>query len=170
MSGVYYYRYEHTTATSDDLLYEAEHIAKMIRGLIDSGCQLYSADRPVEEKDFMVLTPKKNNQINAVVNALKKYGLKVEVDGESSVSSSEEVANLFYILDFVDKPYSALRFAKLIRFVAREHYLPGEDYSEAQKLVSEKDDEVFESKHSIVFDEAENRMHTIKAVIAATLA
>lgn len=146
LSGVYYYRYEHTTATSDDLLYEAEHIAKMIRGLIDSGCQLYSADRPVEEKDFMVLTPKKKNQINAVVNALKKYGLKVEVDGESSVSSSEEVANLFYILDFVDKPYSALRFAKLIRFVAREHYLPGEDYSEAQKLVSEKDDEVFESK------------------------
>ena len=31
-------------------------------------------------------------------------------------------------------------------------------------------DEVFESSASIVFDEAENRMHTIKAVIAATLA
>ena len=31
-------------------------------------------------------------------------------------------------------------------------------------------DEVFESEKSIVFDEAENRMHTIKAVIAATLA
>ncbi len=30
-------------------------------------------------------------------------------------------------------------------------------------------DEVFESAHSIVFDEAENRMHTIKAVMAATL-
>ena len=30
-------------------------------------------------------------------------------------------------------------------------------------------DEVFESKQSIVFDEAENRMHTIKAVIAATI-
>jgi ornithine carbamoyltransferase len=30
-------------------------------------------------------------------------------------------------------------------------------------------DEVFESSQSIVFDEAENRMHTIKAVIAATL-
>lgn len=30
-------------------------------------------------------------------------------------------------------------------------------------------DEVFESKASIVFDEAENRMHTIKAVMAATL-
>ena len=30
-------------------------------------------------------------------------------------------------------------------------------------------DEVFESAQSIVFDEAENRMHTIKAVMAATL-
>ena len=30
-------------------------------------------------------------------------------------------------------------------------------------------DEVFEGPHSIVFDEAENRMHTIKAVMAATL-
>ena len=30
-------------------------------------------------------------------------------------------------------------------------------------------DEVFESARSIVFDEAENRMHTIKAVMAATL-
>ena len=30
-------------------------------------------------------------------------------------------------------------------------------------------DEVFESEYSKVFDEAENRMHTIKAVMAATL-
>lgn len=30
-------------------------------------------------------------------------------------------------------------------------------------------DEVFESSQSVVFDEAENRMHTIKAVIASTL-
>jgi ornithine carbamoyltransferase len=30
-------------------------------------------------------------------------------------------------------------------------------------------EEVFESKHSIVFDEAENRLHTIKAVMVATL-
>ncbi len=30
-------------------------------------------------------------------------------------------------------------------------------------------DEVFESKNSVVFDEAENRMHTIKAVMALTL-
>lgn len=30
-------------------------------------------------------------------------------------------------------------------------------------------DEVFESRHSIVFDQAENRVHTIKAVMVATL-
>ncbi|MEW2487036.1 ornithine carbamoyltransferase [Streptomyces sp. NPDC048411] len=30
-------------------------------------------------------------------------------------------------------------------------------------------DEVFESPHSVVFDQAENRMHTIKAVLVATL-
>jgi ornithine carbamoyltransferase len=30
-------------------------------------------------------------------------------------------------------------------------------------------DEVFESQHSIVFDQAENRLHTIKAVLVATL-
>ena len=31
-------------------------------------------------------------------------------------------------------------------------------------------DEVFESEQSIVFDEAENRMHTIKAVMAVLMA
>lgn len=30
-------------------------------------------------------------------------------------------------------------------------------------------DEVFRSRHSVVFDEAENRMHTIKAIMVATL-
>ncbi len=30
-------------------------------------------------------------------------------------------------------------------------------------------DDVFESEHSIVFDQAENRLHTIKAIMVATL-
>ena len=37
------------------------------------------------------------------------------------------------------------------------------------KTEMEVTDQVFESKQSVVFDEAENRMHTIKAVIYATL-
>ncbi len=35
--------------------------------------------------------------------------------------------------------------------------------------IREVTDEVFRSKHSVVFDEAENRMHTIKAVMVATV-
>lgn len=44
-----------------------------------------------------------------------------------------------------------------------------EVYEKFGKAELEVTDEVFESKHSIVFDEAENRMHTIKAVMVATL-
>lgn len=36
--------------------------------------------------------------------------------------------------------------------------------------IRETSDEVFRSKQSVVFDEAENRMHTIKAIMVATLA
>ncbi|MHC5903623.1 ornithine carbamoyltransferase [Streptomyces sp. S6] len=47
----------------------------------------------------------------------------------------------------------------------------GQEIYETYGLASlEVTDEVFESAHSVVFDEAENRMHTIKAVLVATLA
>lgn len=46
--------------------------------------------------------------------------------------------------------------------VAKEWHDKGVD-------IREVSDEVFRSKHSVVFDEAENRMHTIKAVMAATI-
>lgn len=46
----------------------------------------------------------------------------------------------------------------------------GKQISEKYGLdAMEVTDEVFESSQSIVFDEAENRMHTIKAVMGATL-
>ena len=60
-----------------------------------------------------------------------------------------------------------------------EHCLPsfhdketkiGENIYEKYHLEAmEVTDEVFESSYSVVFDEAENRMHTIKAVMVATL-
>ncbi|KUN40115.1 ornithine carbamoyltransferase [Streptomyces longwoodensis] len=47
----------------------------------------------------------------------------------------------------------------------------GREIHESHGLGSlEVTDEVFESAHSVVFDEAENRLHTIKAVLVATLA
>ena len=42
-------------------------------------------------------------------------------------------------------------------------------YEEYGLDICEVSDEVFNSKHSVVFDEAENRLHTIKAVMVATL-
>jgi ornithine carbamoyltransferase len=47
----------------------------------------------------------------------------------------------------------------------------GEEIYRATGLTAlEVSDELFESEASIVFDQAENRMHTIKAVLVATLA
>jgi ornithine carbamoyltransferase len=50
------------------------------------------------------------------------------------------------------------------------HTRVGEDLIQQTGMAAlEVTDEVFESRHSIVFDQAENRMHTIKAVLVATL-
>ncbi|AMO57556.1 ornithine carbamoyltransferase [Endozoicomonas montiporae] len=46
-----------------------------------------------------------------------------------------------------------------------EHFFKGEEGMKGLEVT----EEVFESDHSIVFDQAENRMHTIKAVMVATL-
>ena len=64
-------------------------------------------------------------------------------------------------------------------FVKFMHCLPAFHNAEAQVGADiakrfgipcmEVTDEVFESAASIVFDQAENRMHTIKAILVATL-
>lgn len=54
-------------------------------------------------------------------------------------------------------------FHDLETIVGREVY---EKYGLKEMEVT---DEVFQSRHSVVFDQAENRMHTIKAVMVATL-
>ncbi|AUH01352.1 ornithine carbamoyltransferase [Pectobacteriaceae bacterium CE70] len=52
-----------------------------------------------------------------------------------------------------------------------EHTQVGREIELAYQLKGlEVTDDVFESENAIVFDEAENRMHTIKAVMVATLA
>jgi ornithine carbamoyltransferase len=43
------------------------------------------------------------------------------------------------------------------------------DWKEKGIDIREVTDEVFRSRHSVVFDEAENRMHSIKAVMVATI-
>ena len=54
-------------------------------------------------------------------------------------------------------------------FHNRETTVGEEIYQKFELDGMEVTEDVFESEHSIVFDEAENRMHTIKAVMVATL-
>ncbi|MCK4921044.1 MAG: ornithine carbamoyltransferase [Bacteroidales bacterium] len=54
-------------------------------------------------------------------------------------------------------------------FHNRETKIGEEIYQKFGIEAMEVNDEVFESEHSIVFDQSENRMHTIKAVMVATL-
>lgn len=54
-------------------------------------------------------------------------------------------------------------------FHNRETKLGEEIYEKFGLESLEVTDEVFESEHSVVFDQAENRMHTIKAMMVATL-
>jgi ornithine carbamoyltransferase len=55
-------------------------------------------------------------------------------------------------------------------FHNRETTVGEEIYQKYGVDAMEVSDEVFESKASIVFDQAENRMHTIKAILVATMA
>ena len=54
-------------------------------------------------------------------------------------------------------------------FHDRETEVGEELFQRPGSTALEVTDEVFESENSIVFDQAENRMHTIKAVMVATL-
>lgn len=54
-------------------------------------------------------------------------------------------------------------------FHNRETKVGEEIYQKFGLEAMEVSEDVFESEYSIVFDEAENRLHTIKAVMVATL-
>ena len=87
-----------------------------------------------------------------VACAPQKYFPNAELVEQCQAIAAETGATLAFIED----PMEATKNADVI-------------YTDVWVSMGEPD-EVFESKQSIVFDEAENRMHTIKAVIAATLA
>jgi ornithine carbamoyltransferase len=72
------------------------------------------------------------------------------------------------VLEATGKP--GVRFMHCLPAFHDRGTVVGEDIFQKTGMESlEVTDEVFESQHSIVFDQAENRMHTIKAVMVATL-
>ncbi len=83
------------------------------------------------------------------INLLKPY----QVNMDMLKKADEEVIFLHCLPSFHDRNTE----------IGEEIY---QKYGLAEMEVT---DEVFQSKHSLVFEEAENRMHTIKAVMVATL-
>ncbi|CAM3833511.1 Ornithine carbamoyltransferase [Vibrio aerogenes CECT 7868] len=94
--------------------------------------------------------------------------------GESAEAWDERVA--------VMKPYQVtmdmlkktgnphVKFMHCLPAFHNDETTVGKDVAEKYGMNGlEVTEEVFESEHSVVFDEAENRMHTIKAVMVATL-
>jgi len=73
-----------------------------------------------------------------------------------------------HLLNMTGNP--AVKFMHCLPGFHDRHTKVGEELFQKTGMTAlEVTDEVFESRHSIVFDQAENRMHTIKAVLVATL-
>ena len=72
------------------------------------------------------------------------------------------------VMEFSQNP--AVKFMHCLpAFHNRDTKVGEQIYQQYGLQAMEVTEEVFESEHSIVFDQAENRMHTIKAVLVATL-
>ena len=73
-------------------------------------------------------------------------------------------------MDMIKKANSEMIFMHCLPAFHDQETLVGKEVFEKYDLdAMEVTDEVFESKYSVVFDQAENRMHTIKAIMVATL-
>ncbi len=147
---------------------------------------------------FVVSTPKELYPSEAFLNSLqldlKKSNGKIEIiiDPKEAVKNADVIyTDVWVSMGEEDKmeqrinlltPYKvdqALIDATGNSDVLFQHCLPAfhDIETTVAKDVKEKygldemevSDEVFRGKHSIVFDEAENRMHTIKAILVATM-
>lgn len=147
--------------------------------------------------DFTAACPEELHPDEIMLNAMQVLGKETgaEIGWSSDLPAAVKGADIIYTDVWVSmgeddkfaeriaqlKPYQVTM--DVIRAsgnsnVIFEHCLPafhdleteiGRDVAQKYGLEEmEVTDEVFRSSHSVVFDEAENRMHTIKAVMAAT--
>lgn len=73
-------------------------------------------------------------------------------------------------MDMIKKADNNMIFMHCLPAFHDQETLVGQEVFKKYDLEAmEVTDEVFESKYSVVFDQAENRMHTIKAIMVATL-
>lgn len=137
---------------TEDLVKQCEEIAK------ETGAKITLTDDPVEGvkgvdflyTDVWVSMGEPESVWEERINLMKPYQINIEMVKNTG---NPEVKFLHCLPAFHNR-----------------ETIVGEDIF--QKFgVSEMEvtEEVFESAHSIVFDEAENRLHTIKAIMVATL-
>ena len=132
------------------------------------GLAFHSLALPASDLDFNLNTRRKL-QLHEGVN-----GLDVWVSmGEPDDVWAERIADLKAYQVNADVMKLAKPEAIFMHDLPSFHNLEtkiGQEIGQKFGLTAmEVTDEVFESAQSVVFDEAENRMHTIKAVLAATL-
>ena len=101
--------------------------------------------------------------------ALKEEGYEVVLcnSNPATIMTDTSIADKVYM-----EPLTLEYVARVMRKERPDAIIPGIGKEMGERFgreAMEVTDEVFESQRSLVFQEAENRMHTIKAVMAATL-
>ncbi|CEO06011.1 ornithine carbamoyltransferase [[Clostridium] sordellii] len=136
---------------SKDLVDKCREIGKESGSIITLTDDIYlgSKNADVIYTDVWVSMGESDEVWKERINKLKRYQVNVEV-----MENAKENAIFMHCLP---------AFHDLNTKVGKEIY---EKFGISEMEVT---NEVFESENSVVFDEAENRMHTIKALILATL-
>ncbi|QYE98747.1 ornithine carbamoyltransferase [Paraclostridium sordellii] len=136
---------------SKDLVDKCREIGKESGSIITLTDDIYlgSKNADVIYTDVWVSMGEPDEVWKERINKLKRYQVNAEV-----MENAKENAIFMHCLP---------AFHDLNTKVGKEIY---EKFSISEMEVT---NEVFESENSVVFDEAENRMHTIKALILATL-
>ena len=155
----------------------------------------HSPGKKLSELSFAYLGDARNNMGNSLMVGAAKMGMDIRLVAPKSFwpdvvlveqcrSIAEETGARITLTERVSlmNPYQInadvmnatgnpnVKFMHCLPAFHNEHTKVGREIEMAYGLKGlEVTEEVFESPNSIVFDEAENRMHTIKAVMVATL-
>ncbi len=152
--------------------------------LADFLTMMEHSDKPLHKVSFAYLGDARNNMGNSLMIGAAKMGMdfrsvapKAVQPTEELVAQAREIAKqtgaTITVTDNLEEGVKGCDFLYTDVWVsmgeADEVWKEEEIYQKFGIDSMEVSEEVFESEASIVFDEAENRLHTIKAVMVASL-
>ncbi len=100
------------SAGGDEENAEALYIAQRIREMLDSGYKI--GDRPCTENDFAVIMRAPKTKIQAYLNALARYGLRVNTGVGDSFADRPEIVTMLDYLSVIDNPYNDKELVRLL--------------------------------------------------------